>query len=245
LPASASGGVATPGVVCSVYHSFVGDLLCAGCGAGLPPEAAHRPVKCAYCSATSVPPPRVIERVVERVVVAAARDGETRNETERAAVFGAAAAPATARLHCPRCAAGLLERQVGPGLVAACKACGGLWLATAIVDRLRAAHDHALEEALRRPFGVVITVGPTPNRHAGIGCPECAAPLRRVDVPNTIHSIDVCDAHGTWFDARELPIVLDAFEAARAGVVTDDDMEAAGVGGGLLSRIFGRRGPRG
>jgi Zn-finger nucleic acid-binding protein len=209
----------------------MGENTCAGCGAGLPPEAARAPVTCAYCGATSAPAPQVVERVVERIVVVAPQV--------------APGAPAEARVHCPRCAAGLVERRIGPGLVAGCKTCGGLWLETSVVERLRATHDDALETELRRPFGVVIALGPTPNRHANISCPVCSGPLHRVEVPDTIHSIDVCEAHGTWFDARELPIVIDAFKATRAGVVTDDDLESAGVGGGLLSRIFGsrKRGP--
>jgi Zn-finger nucleic acid-binding protein len=207
----------------------MGDLTCSGCGASLPLEAAGAPMRCAYCGVTSTPGPRVVERVVERIVVAAPSPAP-------------GSAPADARLHCPRCAAGLLERRIGPGLVAGCKACGGLWLETAIVERLRAAHDGALEEELRRPFGVVIVMGPTPNRQANISCPVCAGPLRKVDVPETIHTIDVCDAHGTWFDTRELPVIIDAFEAARAGDVTSDDLESAGIGGGFFSRLFRKKG---
>jgi Zn-finger nucleic acid-binding protein len=167
-----------------------------------------------------VPAPRVVERVVERIVVASPPP-----------------TPEEARLRCPRCATGMPERRIGPGVAAGCRSCGGLWLDTAIVDRLRAARDEELESALRKPFGVVLVMGPTPNRTARISCPECAGPMRWVEIPDSPHGVDVCDAHGTWFDARELAAFLESEAAARAGEVTTDDLQSAGVGG-FFARLF-------
>jgi Zn-finger nucleic acid-binding protein len=129
------------------------------------------------------------------------------------------------------------EKRIGPGLAAGCRSCGGLWLDTAIVARLRATRDEELETALRKPFGVVIVMNPTPNRNAKISCPECSGPLRWIELPDSPSGIDVCDAHGTWFDARELAVFLENESAARAGEVTTEDMEAAGVGG-FFARLF-------
>jgi Zn-finger nucleic acid-binding protein len=162
----------------------------------------------------------VVERVVERIVVAAPPPS-----------------PGEARLRCPRCATGMPEKRIGPGLAAGCRSCGGLWLDTAIVDRLSATRDEELETALRRPFGVIIVMNPTPNRNTKISCPECSGPMRWVELPDSPSGIDVCDTHGTWFDARELATFLENQSEARAGEVTSEDMEAAGVGG-FFARLF-------
>jgi Zn-finger nucleic acid-binding protein len=202
------------------------NLTCLHCGGGLPPAAAHAPVACPFCGATSVPPPKVVERVVERVIVAVP-----------------AGEPGPARLHCPRCAGGLTEKQVRQSVLAGCQACGGLWIDAATVERLKKARDEELERAARRMHGVLMVRGPAPNRMAAISCPVCAAPLRRVEIPDTMHSVDVCEAHGTWFDrdnGDELRMFVTAFEDARAGVVTEDDLQHAGVpgAGGFFARLF-------
>jgi Zn-finger nucleic acid-binding protein len=194
------------------------ELRCARCGAPLPPSSARAAATCTYCGATSAPPPRVVERVVERVVVATAQE------------------PDGATMRCPRCADGLREARSGDAVVRACRACGGVWLEAATVERLMRARDPELETAARRLVGVVLM--PVPNRHARISCPACGATMRRVEVPETVHSIDVCDPHGTWFDRDELPIFVSAFAEARAGEVTDDDLDAAGVGGGFFTSLF-------
>jgi len=165
---------------------------------------------------------------------------------ERVVVAVPAGEPGPARLRCPRCAEGLTEKQVHGSVLAGCKSCGGLWLDAASVDRLRKARDEELEQAARRVNGVFIRRGPVPNRMAAISCPVCSAPLRRIELPDTMHSIDACDAHGTWFDrdnGDELQMFVTAFEAARAGEVTGDDLRHAGVpaGGGFLARLFRSR----
>lgn len=201
----------------------VAELACSRCGGALPFEAATAPVRCAYCGTTSVPGPRVVEHVVERIVIAAPPPS-----------------PGEARLRCPRCATGMPERRIGPGVAAGCSSCGGLWLDTAIVERLRDVHDTVLEEALRRPFGIVLVMGQPPNRHARISCPECFGAMRWIEIPDGVSGIDACDAHGTWFDARELPLFLESVAKARAGDVSPDDLQAAGVGG-FFGRLFHAR----
>ena len=125
------------------------------------------------------------------------------------------------------------------GAVGGCPGCSGQWLDTAAVEALRRGE---LKPADCRLGRIAVIVGPVPNRHSVISCPVCAGPLRRVDVTGSIHSVDVCDAHGTWFDARELEIVAEALREARAGDVTDDDLEAAGVKkGGFFARLFRSR----
>lgn len=55
--------------------------------------------------------------------------------------------------------------------------------------------------------------------------------MRRSALADTMHAIDVCDAHGTWFDRNELATFVSAFSEQRAGEIDDEDLAAAGVPG--------------
>ena len=248
------------------------DLTCTGCGGRLPPEGARETVTCRYCGATCVPPPEVIEHVVERVVV----------QRIPLPTGGEAGPPG---MPCPRCAAYLKEKRVHAALIAACRECGGIWVDAATVERLKSAHDEELENALKsseaaarwRPWirrvrltkahelspdlerllidkataerlksahdeelenaarrinGPLVLVGPPPDQRLAISCPVCSGPLRRVEIPDTMHSVDVCDVHGTWFDrcnGDELQMFVTSFAEARAGEVTEGDLRSAGA----------------
>jgi len=208
------------------------ELTCTGCGGSLPPEAARAPVTCRYCGTASVPVPAVVERVVERLVV------------ERIGGADPAGQSDAGRLPCPRCAQWLTEKRVGGAVLASCNAsCGGLWLDTATVERLKKRHEEEIETTAHRLLcRVQLLIADPPDPRMAISCPVCKGPLRRVEIPDTLHSIDVCDAHGTWFDrARgdELQMFVSQAEAARAGEVSEDDLRSAGVGGGgFFARIF-------
>jgi Zn-finger nucleic acid-binding protein/DNA-directed RNA polymerase subunit RPC12/RpoP len=186
------------------------DLACSRCGAPLPPDAASTVATCAYCGATAVPSPRVVERVVERILVATAplgADGERR---------------------CPRCAEELREARSGEKVVRGCPRCGGMWIDNATVEQLSNAHDAELEDVARR---LVPFVAHSPRRSPEIACPECHGSMRRSRLADTMHAIDVCDAHGTWFDRDELSTFVRAFAEQRAGEIDDEDLAAAGVPG--------------
>jgi Zn-finger nucleic acid-binding protein len=166
-----------------------------------------------------MPPPTVVERTVERVmVVAPTGDG------------------AEGALMCPRCASALRDVRSGQSVLHACMSCGGVWLDRATVDRLSRERDPDLERAAGRILGLM---RPPPGlRDPLICCPVCAAPLRRTEIANSVSQIDVCDAHGTWFDRNEVIYFAEASAESRAGEVSEDDLRAAGVGGGFFSRLF-------
>lgn len=76
-------------------------------------------------------------------------------------------------------------------------------------------------------------------RRATVFCPVCKEQTRRVSVPGTRHDVDVCDAHGTWFDCDEMAAFAESFKERRAGEITDEDLEGAGVpSNGFVSRVF-------
>ena len=189
-------------------------VICGHCGGTLPYEAAYQAVVCPFCGTTAAPKPRVVE--VERVVVQAA--------------------PGTRGL-CPRCAESLRETLVNDVAFRACERCGGLWLDNATVDRLSKARDQDVEDAARRAIGIVMhRIDCTPR----VGCPECSKTMVRKEIPETIHYLDTCPEHGTWFDYRELPMFVQVFADRRAGEITEDDLQAAGVERGFFSDLFAR-----
>ena len=189
-------------------------LLCQKCGGPLGPAAAHRVVTCDFCGTASAPAPKVVERVVDRVIVASPGPEE-----------GGA-------LRCPRCATGLHEHRANDGrdVVRSCIRCAGLWLENATVERLITEFGATID--LPPAFQLALAP-PTPTtRQALIHCPTCRAEMKRVTIPETIHYIDVCRAHGTWFDREELPMMVSVHRRQREGELSDEDLRAAGLPGG-------------
>ena len=174
---------------------------------------------CPFCGTVSVPPPEVV--AVGRV----------------AKPMGHETAP-DARLPCPRCAAFLVEKRARDTVLSGCRSCGGIWLDAATVARLRSARDEEIDAAARR-IKPDFVGSQGPDRAAPIACPVCRQSLRRTSIPGTSHVVDVCDAHGTWFDraeADELEVFVHAFEALRAG----EAIPEAGPPRGLFAKLFGR-----
>jgi Zn-finger nucleic acid-binding protein len=188
------------------------DLRCAGCGAPLPAAAAADVTTCEFCGATAVPPPAVVERRVERVVVVRPADEV-----------------AEGKLRCPRCAHPLREASAAGALLRGCQSCGGLLLDGATVQRLQDHRDPGVEDAARTLLGAWLRRAQA--RPEEISCPVCGAAMRRVVDRLARHHVDVCDAHGTWFDGDELPAFIRAFAELRAGELDDEDLAAAGIPG--------------
>jgi Zn-finger nucleic acid-binding protein/DNA-directed RNA polymerase subunit RPC12/RpoP len=117
------------------------------------------------------------------------------------------------RLACPVCGdeVRLSSRQAGPWAVMECGRCVGLWLGSDTFDQLtqRAADGAAgIDESL--PF----TGRPTATAGDQIGpmyrkCPVCGRMMARRNFGRQSGVIiDVCRDHGVWFDADELPRIL-------------------------------------
>ncbi len=177
------------------------ELLCPKCQAPLPEDAARATCVCRFCGVVSMPSaPKVIERIVERVVVVSES--------------GAPAAMA-----CPRCVQPLFEGRADDIVLHGCGACGGIWLGNEASKRIaegasspevKALSDRASGHAHARPD----------QRPSGMPCPMCRSPLMRVRAPRGSIELDVCAAHGTWFDRHELAGVMHALRSpqpARGG----------------------------
>ena len=184
-------------------------VLCARCGAPLPAHAAHAVVTCTFCGTSAQPAPKVIERVVDRVVVVAAAQG------------GAPGVPA-----CPRCAEPTRAVDVRSERVYVCPACGGVLLSTAQVEAFTRRNDEDLVTAARRAVAVIVR--PT-RKQAALSCPACAGPLRTSQIGETVQLMYTCAAHGTFFDYGALSAFAEMWVERRAGEISEDDLERLGL----------------
>jgi Zn-finger nucleic acid-binding protein len=106
---------------------------------------------------------------------------------------------------CPRCGARLQAREYAELSVDECDRCGGLFLAPAMLDRLVAAHDVSPGMRLALPKRAVQRETAVQYIH----CPVCHKLMNRQAFGRFSGVvIDVCKAHGIWFDAGELAEVI-------------------------------------
>jgi Zn-finger nucleic acid-binding protein len=110
---------------------------------------------------------------------------------------------------CPRCDRELHPQMFGEIAVQACGGCEGLFLEQGVIQQVIA--DHVLAEPLlatlpRREIRVI----PRPGEKMYLKCPECRTVMnRRQFATGAGIVIDVCKPHGTFFDAGELPAIIE------------------------------------
>jgi Zn-finger nucleic acid-binding protein len=102
----------------------------------------------------------------------------------------------------------LATAKVGELDLQECQACGGLWLERAVFEQLGTSRERqgAILGALPAP------VTPHPTALEAVQyrpCPACRQRMNRVNYAKRSGVIlDVCKAHGVWFDRDELRHVL-------------------------------------
>jgi Zn-finger nucleic acid-binding protein len=144
-------------------------------------------------------------------------------------------------MQCPGCRADLHDVANRTGRAAACSACGGIWLdnvtSRSIVQNLL---EPAVKNAAQQADAMAAqnaesaqaqgsgyrAPAPRPPDEAARLCPECGAPLAQTKFAAARILLDVCAAHGTWFDSRELATMAQHFEAKAAA----DDADAIAFG---------------
>ena len=106
-------------------------------------------------------------------------------------------------LRCPRCHKALARASVHDELVDACQHCDGLFVPHDVLARMVKA-AHATESPNEEPR-------PALDRDVRyLGCPRCGETMQRMNFGTRSGIIvDVCRAHGTWFDRGEIEAVLD------------------------------------
>jgi Zn-finger nucleic acid-binding protein/ribosomal protein L40E len=171
-------------------------LRCSGCGASVPPDAAQ----CPYCKAQLA------------TAACPACFALVPLSASHCPACGAAMGPRTASLAtgapCPACAKPLASAQVGDVEVDECLACGGLWLDRTVFEQLGASRERQ---------GAILGALPAPDQPPVIKletvqyrpCPACRQRMNRVNYAKRSGVVlDVCKAHGIWFDQDELRRIL-------------------------------------
>ncbi|MFO0659364.1 MAG: zf-TFIIB domain-containing protein [Polyangiaceae bacterium] len=149
-------------------------LTCPGCGANIQGGAPGSSVTCAYCKKTIQVPNWAIAQM-----------------------------PGTAQgpMPCPRCQTALFEGRRGNVVLHGCGNCGGVFADNSHTQRVIARFDgDAVGLAQQASAAARTVVRPTTPGC----CPVCSGMMRFVNVDPYDLQLDICDAHGTWFDRDEL-----------------------------------------
>jgi Zn-finger nucleic acid-binding protein len=177
-----------------------GELGCPHCGAGVAATASA----CGYCSAELLM--KACPRCLSRVFHGHKHCPECGAELALAATVE----PDEAR-PCPRCAAVLHARRVGDIVIDECGACLGVFLDHVAIKRVVLDRAQSRAEAL---LGALprneVNALPAAGERMYLPCPVCHTVMnRRLFATGTGVIIDVCRTHGTFFDAGELPLIID------------------------------------
>jgi Zn-finger nucleic acid-binding protein len=142
-------------------------------------------------------------------------------------------------LQCPVCRVALHPIPNRTGTAAVCAACGGIWLDNAgsrslITNFLepvikQSARDAAALVAQQRAGGHdggYRAPAPRPAEAQPKICAACGVALAKSLFEPARIELDVCAAHGTWFDAGELWTMAQHFEMK----ATMDDADAVAFG---------------
>ncbi len=155
---------------------------------------------------------------------------------------GARAEPATGSaagpLPCPRCRVEMNAVVIGGAGLSECPRCGGIWADTSAFEQICADRE--------RQSAVLGSAVHLPEAGAGtptevvryVPCPRCGKLMNRLNFARCSGVVvDVCKAHGTWFDKDELRRIVEfirggGLDVARAREVADleqrkRDLEAA------------------
>lgn len=176
-----------------------GMLACPRCAA--PVDATH--AQCEYCKAALLL--KACPRCLSRVFHGHKHCPECGSQIDHAA-HGDARADAP----CPRCDQPLHARLLGDVVIDECRGCAGVFLDKLAIERVvtdrRQARAEALLGALRRA-----EVRPVqPGQRMYVKCPSCQVVMnRRQFATGARVVVDVCRSHGTFFDAGELPRIIE------------------------------------
>lgn len=107
---------------------------------------------------------------------------------------------------CPCCQVALVQA----GRTHKCERCDGAWVRSEVVVPM-----------LEQSTSTLVELPWQPNAEDHVrACPECAADMLTVKLGTV--ALDRCEAHGVWFDAKELAELLGQSKKFRAESHADD-----------------------
>lgn len=108
---------------------------------------------------------------------------------------------------CPRCKIKLRRLQIGEINLCECERCDGLWVTLETFEEVCANHEQQAK--------VLSSVGQNAGHLAAakiqyVPCPDCNQLMNRSNFATSSGVIvDICKRHGVWFDAEELPRIIE------------------------------------
>jgi len=211
-------------------------VRCSACGA---PRQGDEP-ECRYCGSAFTVHERDLDTICP-VCMARVSGGARFCDHCGSPILVEQATAAATPQRCPACGPPQLlgSRQFAgePVAVSECAKCGGLWLDRRVFEVLlvRARHAElggaAVAVAGERPAGAAAGPAALAAGRLYRPCPVCAALMNRQNYGRKSGVIlDVCGAHGIWFDLDELPRVLAWIQGGgeqRAGQLAAEEEKAA------------------
>lgn len=130
---------------------------------------------------------------------------------------------------CPRCELPLTPRQVSDLVIDECSSCRGLFLDDVAIERVLADDHHTRAQAL---LDAVARTAHQPTPPAGgrmyVKCPTCRTVMnRKLFATGSGVVVDVCKQHGTFFDAGELPAIIEFAQSGGLAIAAKKDAERA------------------
>jgi Zn-finger nucleic acid-binding protein len=126
---------------------------------------------------------------------------------------GAIAAPVMVSLddetgECPRCHSPLEILEIGETRIRGCNRCDGLWLDVSTFENVCA--DRERQSAVLGFLQKRTVSGDFKTKIAYVPCPDCGQLMNRNNFAKASGVIvDICKQHGIWFDADELPAIVE------------------------------------
>jgi len=133
--------------------------------------------------------------------------------------------PSAVKELCPRCQIGMDTVVIGTTNLSECPKCEGIWANAASLQKICA--DREQQSAV---LGTATPWSPTVNdiekNIRYIPCPVCNTLMNRVMFAHCSGVVvDVCKAHGTWFDKDELRRIVEFIRAGGMDAARADEME--------------------
>lgn len=174
-------------------------IKCQNCGAPRGPGSSAESegaFVCKFCDVQNAAPAKEVHVAVPVQLV---------HQTVQ--VVGAAGA-SVRELRCPHCKKRLVTANVAGVALNGCVDCGGIWIDNPSAQRLFIAPQRVFVDLASR--AATNARKQHPLRNLQPLCPTCDDPLDKRVFQQI--QLDVCNAHGTWFDAFELGHVVERLQ---------------------------------
>jgi len=112
---------------------------------------------------------------------------------------------------CPRCSVKLESLKIDSVHIRECEHCGGFWSSTETFEQICANKDK--QASVLGFIGSYVHPNADPPQISYVPCPDCKQLMNRSNFARSSGVIiDMCKQHGVWFDAGELPRIIEFIE---------------------------------